>query len=207
MPTLYTFRRCPYAMRARLALVYAQQQVVLREVSLKEKPTHLLHHSPKGTVPVLLLDDGLVLEESLDIMKWALSKNDPKNWLENFSNQEALINQNDQLFKPKLDRYKYADRHQESALFYRQESLNFPLKLNELLARNKYLFGDSIRIADIAIFPFIRQYAHVDIDWFESFNWPHLNRWLTEFKASELFDLAMKKVSPWKEGDEIIYFP
>lgn len=156
LPVLYSFRRCPYAMRARLAIRHAMIKVELREIELRSKPTQMLAASPKGTVPVLVLADGAVIDESLDIMRWALQQNDPGEWLQ-VNDFEALIQTNDSSFKYNLDRYKYADRYPEyPAGFYRQQGELFLAELERRLMRTQYLCGSYFSIADAAIAPFIR---------------------------------------------------
>lgn len=208
LPILYSFRRCPYAMRARLAIYYAQQHVELREVSLKHKPTSLYTYSPKATVPVMAFNDGRVIDESLDIMLWALNKQDPDNWLENLDDQGELIKQNDFEFKQFLDKYKYADRHPElSELAHRDNCYFFLEELEQRLTKHPYLFSDRPRLADMALLPFIRQFAHVDLSWFERSAWTQVNKWLMNFKTSELFKSIMFKYPVWSEGDAVTLFP
>lgn len=207
---LYSFRRCPYAMRARLGFLFAELPVSLREITLKNKPAHMLAISPKGTVPVLQLLDGAVIEESLEIMTWALKQQDPHGLLDaRFLPQAyALIEQNDNEFKYWLDRYKYADRHLEmTQTEYRQRGEVFLQILEELLTKNHYLLGESVTIADIAIMPFVRQFAHVDRDVFYRLPYPNLQRWLQEWLAHPLFIQSMTKFQPWQEGDAIVVFP
>ena len=156
---LYSFRRCPYAMRARLGLLFAELPVELREITLKNKPAHMLAISPKGTVPVLQLADGVVIEESREIMEWALEQQVPQELMnpKTLHQGNTLIEQNDQEFKYWLDRYKYADRHLEmTQTEYRQKGEAFLQILEELLTKNTYLLGDSVTIADIGIMPFVR---------------------------------------------------
>lgn len=177
LPRLYSFRRCPYAMRARLGLIFAELPVELREITLKNKPDQMLAISPKGTVPVLQLADGTVIEESAEIMMWALEKNDPQGLLDEKTSSEAnaLIAQNDNEFKHWLDRYKYADRHLEmTQIEYRQKGEVFLQDLEALLTKNTYLLGNSVTVADIGIMPFIRQFAHVDRDVFYELPYPKL---------------------------------
>jgi glutathione S-transferase len=207
-PILYSFRRCPYAMRARMAIVYSQQSVELREVILKHKPNSLLSCSAKGTVPVLVLPNTPAIDESLDIMLWALSINDPDDWQSNLVEQKRLIEENDGSFKSNLDKYKYADRYPEqSELFYRESCYRFLNELEERLSGHRFLFSDQYSLADIAIFPFIRQFAHVDLAWFISHKWHEVSRWLTELKSSELFTGIMQKYPAWSEGDIPRFFP
>ncbi len=204
LPILYSFRRCPYAMRARMALLYAGCEVELREVSLKSKPAAMLARSAKGTVPVLITDAGKVLDESLEIMSWALSENDPANWLladdpTGFALATELIRENDQVFKQHLDRYKYADRHPEQAPEdYRAQGEVFLARLERRLSLQPYLLGPQLCFADIAVAPFIRQFAHVDSAWFAQSQYPNLRRWLDEFLQSALFAAAMRKLPLWQ---------
>ncbi|WP_430738381.1 glutathione S-transferase [Psychrobacter sp. VH5] len=210
LPLLYSFRRCPYAMRARLGLVFAEQQVVLREIVLKDKPPQMLAISPKGTVPVLQLVDGTVIEESFDIMMWALGQHDPNRLLDaqTLSQANALIDKNDNEFKHWLDRYKYADRHPEmSQEEYRQRGEAFLQILETQLTNSTYLLGDGISVADIGIMPFIRQFAHVNREVFYHLPYPHLQRWLKHWLAHPLFLQVMTKYQPWQEGDEVVIFP
>lgn len=207
---LYSFRRCPYAMRARLGLLFAKVPVELREIVLKNKPSQLLTISPKGTVPVLQLTDGAVIEESRDIMTWALKQQDPQGLLDTKLVQQAntLMDQNDSDFKYWLDRYKYADRHpQMTQKEYRQQGEEFLQVLEALLTKNKFLLADSVSIADIGIMPFVRQFAHVDRDVFYSLPYPKLQLWLQYWLEHPCFLQAMTKIQPWQEGDEMVVFP
>jgi len=207
---LYSFRRCPYAMRARLGLLFADLPVELREITLKNKPAKMLAISPKGTVPVLQLADGVVIEESRDIMEWALEQQDPQELLnpKTLHQGNTLIEQNDQEFKHWLDRYKYADRYLEmTQTEYRQKGEAFLQILEALLTKNTYLLGDSVTIADIGIMPFVRQFAHVDRDVFYSLPYPKLQIWLKNWLAHPLFIQAMTKFQPWQDGDEPLIFP
>ena len=206
---LYSFRRCPYAMRARLGLLFAELPVELREITLKNKPAKMLAISPKGTVPVLQLADGVVIEESRDIMEWALEQQDPQELLnpKTLHQGNTLIEQNDQEFKHWLDRYKYADRHLEmTQTEYRQKGEAFLQILEALLTKNTYLLGDSVTIADIGIMPFVRQFAHVDRDVFYSLPYPKLQIWLKNWLAHPLFIQAMTKFQPWQDGDAPVIF-
>lgn len=212
LPVLYSFRRCPYAMRARLAIHYARCPVVLREVLLKSKPAELLRASAKGTVPVLMLPNKVVVDESLDIMYWALRQNDPEHWLpRNTADQaevEALIAANDGFFKQALDRYKYADRYPaQTSDVYRAECETTLHKLEQRLAGQACLLNDCLSLADAAIFPFVRQFASVDSLWFEQAPYPGVRRWLNEFLAAPLFTQVMYKYPVWQSGDQPIFFP
>jgi glutathione S-transferase len=198
MNTLYSFRRCPYAMRARMALRYSGVAVDIIEVSLKAKPAEMLALSPKGTVPVLSVD-GQVIDESLAIMRWALAQNDPQDWLlkEDPAGQAltgALIEENDQAFKVHLNRYKYAERYPEQPMaVYRAEGEVFLRKLDELLDRRDYLLAGHPTLADVALMPFVRQFAHVDREWFAQTPYVRLQAWLQRFLESALFTGVMQK--------------
>lgn len=207
---LYSFRRCPYAMRARLGLLFAEMRVELREVELKNKPAQMLTISPKGTVPVLQLFDGTVIEESRDIMIWALEKNDLQGLLytKGAGQIDALIEQNDSEFKYWLDRYKYADRYPEKTQTeYRQCGEAFLQVLEGLLIKHPFLLGDNVTLADVGIMPFVRQFAHVDRDVFYSLPYPNLQVWLKRWLQHPFFLQAMVKYKPWCEGDELVLFP
>ncbi|TWR86246.1 glutathione S-transferase [Pseudomonas saxonica] len=189
---LYSFRRCPYAMRARMALRHSGVPLTTVEVSLKAKPAEMLALSPKGTVPVLVCADGRVIDQSLDIMRWALARNDPDNWLG--PDRTALIEENDQVFKANLDRYKYAIRYPEQPMeHYRAQGEQFLQHLEDLLGHAPYLAGDMLSLADVALAPFVRQFAHVDREWFEQAPYPHLRVWLERFLTSALFTSVMAK--------------
>ena len=211
---LYSFRRCPYAMRARLACAFflPPQCLELREVVLKNKPQELLAISPKATVPVLLLPNSSLIDESQDIMLWAIEQtSDPLKTqfipLHLQLDIDELIDENDGSFKWALDHYKYADRYEESEEHYRKLGEVFLAKLEQLLEKNLYLFSTEISLADIAIFPFVRQFAHVNKKWFEQSAYPKLIRWLNELLESELFASIMEKYKPWQVENEPVYFP
>lgn len=192
---LYSYRRCPYAMRARMALSYAGIAFQLHNISLKDKPAGLLAVSPKGTVPVLVLPDGRVLEQSLDIMHWALQQHDPSRWLDiDRDNSQALISENDGAFKQALDKYKYASRFPEqSAASYRSQAEVFLCKLEQALQERPFLSGAHLSLTDVAIFPFIRQFAAVDANWFAQAAYPKLQAWLQARLESSLFLGVMSK--------------
>ncbi|VVQ08056.1 glutathione S-transferase [Pseudomonas fluorescens] len=194
MNTLYSFRRCPYAMRARMALRYSGVPVEIIEVSLKAKPAEMLAISPKGTVPVLDAE-GRVIDESLEIMRWALAQNDPDDWLLAGDSRIAeLIEANDQGFKVQLNRYKYAERYPEQPMeVYRAEGALFLQSLDELLTDRDYLLTDHASLADVALLPFVRQFAHVDREWFAQTPYVRLQAWLQRFLESDLFTSIMKK--------------
>lgn len=194
MNTLYSFRRCPYAMRARMALRYCAVPVEIVEVSLKAKPAEMLAISPKGTVPVLDAG-GQVIDESLEIMRWALAQHDLQGWLLGGDPRIAeLIEANDQVFKVHLNRYKYAERYPEQPMeVYRAEGALFLQRLDELLTDREYLLADHLSLADVALLPFVRQFAHVDREWFAQTPYVRLQAWLQRFLESELFTAIMKK--------------
>ncbi len=194
---LYSYRRCPYAMRARMALRVADIEVEQIEISLRDKPQAMLAISPKGTVPVLQCADGLVIEQSLDIMRWALKQNDPQRWLQRAEETEqlGLVQRNDTDFKHWLDRYKYSERYPEFSSLHYREQAGFSL-LNDLevrLVRSPYLGGQDPCLSDVAIFPFVRQFAAVDAAWFSTAEYPALRRWLTGWLESDLFMGVMAK--------------
>lgn len=206
-PVLWTFRRCPYAMRARLAIASAGVDVDLREILLRDKPGPFLTASPKGTVPVVQ-DGKKVIEESLEVMVWALGQNDPEGWLEMPGVGFDLIAEADGPFKASLDRTKYASRHADVDIdVERHKAGVFLHKLDEMLQNRSYLFGNTPRLADMAILPFVRQFAHVDLEWFEDQPWVGVSRWLAAFKASERFQAIMTKYSPWVAGQDPVLFP
>jgi len=212
LPVLYSFRRCPYAMRARLALAASGEPYELREVVLRDKPAELLAASPKGTVPVLVLTDGTVIDQSLDVMLWALRRNDPEDWLSppraSIDEMLALVAGNDGDFKRHLDRYKYPNRYpaesagdaQAFAQQHRSEGAAWLVKLDGMLAEG-WLFGARANLADMALLPFVRQFAHTDAAWFAAQAWPRLQGWLAGFEASVLYAGVMGKHSPWREAN------
>jgi len=207
-PILYSFRRCPYAMRARLALCISNINVEIREIVLRDKPTHMLEISPKATVPVLRLIDGTVIDESLDIMIYALGRQDPQEWLcEDQQTTDFLIKRNDRNFKYALDRYKYPDRYPEedcSKMFdHGADILN---DLNARIEKHGALVEDYNTLADYAIFPFIRQFANTDRPRFENLKLKPLENWLDDHLKSDLFQTIMHKYTPWQEGDDPIIF-
>jgi glutathione S-transferase len=208
-PILYSFRRCPYAIRARLAIAKAEITVELREVVLRNKPQQLLDISAKGTVPVLQLQDGEIIDESIDIMHWALSYHDPGQWLENASCDDInhLIEWNDGEFKYYLDRYKYADRYPENTeMDYREKAENFLLELEKRLTKYSFLCSESCSLADIAIFPFIRQFSAVNSSWFQSSGYKNLKVWLNQQIDSSLFISVMDKYPAWESGQRALFF-
>jgi glutathione S-transferase len=194
VPLLYSFRRCPYAMRARMALAVSGIVYVIREVSLRAKPAALLAASPKGTVPVLVLPDGRVVDESLDIMRWALAQNDPEQWLAPGAAMRELIAVNDGPFKFHLDRMKYANRYPDSdPALHRVAATQLLVQLEQRLCKHAYLYGDTPTLADIAVFPFVRQFAHADAVAFANAPLPALQVWLARWEASDLVQAVMSK--------------
>ena len=190
-------------MRARLALWASQQAVEHREIVLKNKPEAMLHASPKGTVPVLVLPNGTVLEQSIDIMQWALQKNDPLDWSPKdgaaLQTAQDLIAQNDGDFKGHLDRYKYPHRFGlDSGLDDRDEGAHFLDQLNHHLNSQAFLAGPRWGLTDAAIAPFVRQFAHTDTHWFENQDWKSLRQWLSHFENSSAFDAVMQKHPVWQ---------
>lgn len=204
MATLFSFRRCPYAIRARMALAVSGTELDLIEVSLKNKPERMLQISPKGTVPVVELDDGTVIDESLDIMLWALNRQDPKGWLglneATLTEMLALIQENDGDFKHHLDRTKYAIRFEGAdPEVHRQSANGFLDTLADRLSQHPYLMGQTPVLADWAILPFIRQFANIDRERFNETTHPKLGEWLDEGLSSDLFQAVMKKGSRWAQ--------
>lgn len=205
-PVLYSFRRCPYAIRARLALKAAGLEVELREVALRHKPAAMLALSPKGTVPILQLPDGRVIEQSLDIMRWAFSQRDPQGWLSHGDPAlaQAWLDLNDGPFKRLLDAYKYPERHPgQPPHAHRDEAMRLMLRPMEAqLLQHRQLLGDQVHLADMALLPFIRQFAQVDAPWFSQTPLPALKAWLQAHLASPLFAAVMAKqaVAVWQEG-------
>jgi glutathione S-transferase len=205
-PILYSFRRCPYAMRARMALLASEQIFELREIALANKPADMLQVSPKGTVPVLLLPTGEVIDQSLEIMQWALNINDPQCWLPPDTHykiqMQHWINQCDGLFKFNLDRYKYPNRFGlHDGLAHRTKGAEFLSSLEQHLAVQGCLGHQTFSMIDAAMAPFVRQFAHTSPDWFANQSWPRLQSWLAAFKNAPLFLCAMAKNPVWKSAD------
>lgn len=190
-PTLYSFRRCPYAIRARLALLVSATPFALHEVRLSAKPPEMLAASPKGTVPVLVLPGGQVIDESLDIMRWALRRHDPEGWLD--GDDAAPIASNDGLFKHHLDRAKYPHRYEADAIDHRAAALDLLGPLEDRLRDQPYLCGNARSLADAALIPFVRQFAAIDPGWFRAQSVPAIQRWLGDYLESPLFQQAMAK--------------
>ena len=210
LPVLYSFRRCPYAIRSRMALAAAGIKCELREVVLRDKAPEILAISSKGTVPVLQLADGQVIDESLDVMLWALDQSDPENWLDtNEDETRLLIEQNDFDFKDRLDHYKYYVNYPERPQrHYRQQAEEFLMDLERRLVKNNGtgLIDKRVTLADVSIFPFIRQFARVDYDWFSNSAYVNLLQWLEKFEQGSLFNSVMTKYEPWTVGSNTVFF-
>ena len=197
LPVLYSFRRCPYAMRARMSIVRKAYDVELREVVLRDRPDHMMEISPKGTVPVLLLPDGTVIEESLEIMQHVLG------W--ELSEEEAhWVERNDEEFKFHLDRYKYPNRYED--VDEEEHRTQASVYLSDLDARLEKGPAFAPQLND-ALFPFVRQFANHDRDWFDAQPWANVHAWLAEHLESAEFKRCMKKEKQWIEGAETVFFP
>lgn len=207
----WSFRRCPYAMRARLAVKSSGIEVHLREILLRDKPEEFLQASQKGTVPVLEVGDGQVIDESLDVMFWALSQSDPEGWLDIYHRDKASVEDHlsslDTDFKFHLDRYKYATRYDDvDEKIHRQEAVIFLESWNEKLTNQTALSGSNNGILDYATLPFVRQFRIADMEWFDAQDWPALHLWLQTFLNSERFASVMTKYAPWKDtGEEHLF--
>ena len=197
-------------MRAHMALKYSGLKVELREVDLKNMPDEALLKSAKATVPILVLADGSIIDESWDIMKWALAQNDPDNWLDeandNLLAAEILTETNDFSFKADLDHYKYANRYPEqSEEYYRVACEEFIEELEDMLTENKFLLTNKLTLADISVFPFVRQFSLVNKVWFNQAPYPKVQRWLDTLVNSDLFQHIFQKHDVWKAGNSAIY--
>jgi len=207
LPILWTFRRCPYAMRARLAIWSSGQKVALREILLKDKPAPFLAASPKATVPVVQ-DGDIVIEQSREVMLWALGRNDPEGWLEMPQEGHALIDTSDGPFKTALDHTKYAVRFPDrDEAEERAKAMVFLTELNDRLTQSRFLMGSRRSLADMAILPFVRQFANTDRDWFNAQGLGPLTKWLDDFLASDRFRAIMTKYPPWQNGQDQVLFP
>ena len=207
LPILYSFRRCPYAIRARLAIAKSGTQVALREIVLREKADAFLRVSASKTVPTLVAQSEII-DESFDIMLWALSKHDPEHWLDEPEGARDLVEMADGPFKRALDRTKYATRYPDESLEEnREKASEFLHALDAHLDQSAYLFGQTPKLTDMAILPFVRQFAFIDKDWFDSQDWFFLKAWLERFLSSELFQAVMDKYPKWQDGDTDIRFP
>lgn len=206
-PILYSFIECPYSMRARMAIAQSGVSCEMREIDLKDKPQALLDISPNGTVPVVLLPGGLVLDQNLEIMQWALKKNDPEGWLHHHhEDTQKLIHIADNEFAASLKAYKYPDENCDPHKA-RDTCFEFLKNLEMRIAAKGFLAAEKTSFADIAIFPLIRRFALVDWVWFEDCRLIRLKIWLNYFMHSPLFKVAMEKYSPWQPGDPVDVFP
>ena len=205
-PILYSFRRCPYAIRARWALLSSNVDVELREVVLKDKPNDFLKVSNSGTVPCLISRDSII-DESMDIMIWALKKNDPDGWLDMPDEGYLLVDEVEKSFKPHLDKTKYASRYPDhQSKESRGMAIAFLIDFDKKI-HDQFLFGNRPKLADVAIFPFVRQFANIDIKWFEEFQWKKLKDWLDAFVGSNMFEKSQKKFDQWRPDAAPEYFP
>jgi len=186
-----------------MALAYSDIQIEIREISLKNRPEELYHVSKKGTVPVLVTSDNLVIDESLEIMLWALKNNLKQTWLVKIHKSEMdMINQNDTIFKKWLDKYKYHDKYPENPKeYYRDQCNNILFNYNKTLGKSKYLLSNDISIVDIAIFPFVRQFSNIEYQWFKT-HYNHLELWLKTISSSNLFNSIMRKYDTWNNENE-----
>lgn len=209
-PVLYSLQNCPYAMRARLALLLSEQTIIIRAITLKDKPQHMLEVSPKGTVPVLILADGSVLQESIDIMLWALRQNDPHHLL---SQDEAqylqiieLIERGDNEFKHPLEQYRAAKRyHKDTEQYWRQQCEVFIAELEQRLEKTDYFVGHQLSLADYAFIPFMRQFGRVDRKWFAQAPYPKVKAWLTMQLQSRLYAKMMTKHKLWQHHGQVTF--
>jgi len=220
LPLLYSLRNCPYAMRARVAIFKAKQTVLLRDIVLSNKPIDMVTASPKGTVPVLVLSNGIVIEESLEVMLWAFAQSDPNDLLhrhidERFEknkgntliNMLELINEFDRDFKNCLEQYKCAKRYKEGNIEQCREACEFYLqKLEQRLTHHLYLFSDKESLADIALLPFIRQFAKIERQWYLQSPYPMVRKWLGNYLQSPMFTKVMAKYPLWLDNHEIVLF-
>lgn len=210
LPILYSLRRCPYAMRARIGILLAKQPVMLRDIIMKNIPAEMIAVSPKATVPVLVLADSTVIDESLDIMLWALQQSDPSNLLVKESTDALptmlnLIHHNDNEFVESLEKYKVAARYHDIAeVFYRNQCEIFITDLEERLATNEFLMGDKPCLADYALLPFVRQFSRVDRKWYLHSPYSNIQRWLNTHYQNPLFSKAMKKYPQWLDNHESV---
>lgn len=211
-PVLYSLRNCPYAMRARIAIYYAQQPVILRDVVLTNKPEAMLLASPKGTVPILVLADKQIIDESLEVMLWALKTSDPDDFLQtnnidSLKEMLKIIALFDTDFKTCLEAYKCAKRYHEDTLIdCRQACEVYINELEQRLSRHDYFISSKASLADIALLPFIRQFARVERQWYLQSPYPKLRQWLNRYLQSPMFTQVMAKRPLWTVNDKTVYF-
>ena len=210
-PILYSFKRCPYAMRARMALKLANINCEIREVRLNNKPKHMLEASPKGTVPVFILKDQII-DESIEIINWAVSKGSL--FKDNISDEEILLSEGlidifDDKFKHHLDRYKYSTRYEDvDVAEHRNECMKILIALEGMLSEDGWFFGEKVNKLDISILPFIRQFRIANPEWFDQqIEIKNIKRLLNNFLESSLFKDVMFNYKVWEEGKEPVYFP
>lgn len=216
LPVLYSLRNCPYAMRARIAIYNSQQAVIMRDIVLSNKPVEFISASPKATVPTLVLPNNHVIDESLDVMLWALQQSDPKQLLrlapQHAANSQQhsmleLIHTFDSEFKPCLEAYKCAKRYHESNKYEcRQACEVYIQRLENALSKHRFILDDNESMADIAIMPFIRQFAKVERKWYIQAPYPHLKRWLVQYLQSAMFTKVMAKYPLWTPAQDPIVF-
>ena len=210
LPILYSLRHCPYAMRARLAIFKSRIAVELRDVKLNNKPAAMLAASTKATVPILVVSPTHVIDESLDIMFWCFGQNDPENLLLDATNVSSLleyITKYDKGFKPCIERYKAAKRYHEDNLVECREACEvFVQDLEQRLAKHRYVMGDKESVADLAIFPFIRQFAKVERSWYVNSSYNNLDRWLRHYLQSAMFNKVMALQPIWEQGSNPLIF-
>lgn len=212
LPILYSLRNCPYAMRARIAIFKSKQTVILRDLVLSDKPKELIAASPKATVPVLVLPNSIVLEESVDVMLWALNETDPDDLLQSksdcsLSEMLTLINTFDHDFKTCLEQYKCAKRYRESNIVECREVCEQYLKILEhRLISNKFLMSNTESLVDIALVPFIRQFARVERQWYLQSPYPNVRQWLNSYLQSAMFTKVMAKYPLWLDNHEEVLF-
>lgn len=212
LPVLYSLRNCPFAMRARIAIYKSQQPVWIRDIVLSNKPTEMLAASPKGTVPVVVTTQGHVIEESYEVMLWALSQGDPDDLLFGadgvvFEQMLALIYRFDSEFKTCLENYKCAKRYRESNLVECRQACEVYIQiLEQLLSTHRFLFAERESLADIALLPFIRQFARVERQWYLQAPYPKLKAWLNHYLQSQMFSKVMTKYPLWLECQQQIRF-
>ncbi len=212
LPILYSLRQCPYAMRARMGLLLAKQSVILRDIVMKNIPTQMLAASPKGKVPVLVFNDSSVIDESLDIMLWALKQNDPNNLLykhepDALENMLSLISRNDNEFVDALKKYKAAARYHDNNIeSARNQCESFISHLEENLTNHHYIMGESLSLVDYAILPFIRQFSRVDRKWYTHAPYPKLRQWLEKHYQDPIFAKTMTQYSQWLDSNAVVIF-
>ena len=212
LPILYSLRRCPYAMRGRMGIALSQQKVLLREIVTKDKPSELLASSPKGTVPVLVLPQGTIIEQSIEVMIWALEQNDPQDLLRSSEpelNQEILelIARNDNEFIGHLEKYRASVRYRNVDTEQRRQACEgFISELESKLAQHEYLFGDTPSLADFAVMPFVSQFVRVEKKWFVQSEYQNVGRWLRAHLDSKLYTQVMKQYPLWNETKQDCLF-